>query len=161
MQEQSAAHQDITRLLAAIDQCLPPQVLTTLRPAASTESIAQIEQLLGVALPDGVRQLLAWHDGQEWNAALRDSDNRRLLSAGEIIEALKFFHDPEEEFLEPWGRYWLPFLTNDSGDYVVVDASPAGSGELIAYWHDWDDRSVEHKSMAAWAQGLIEELDRL
>jgi cell wall assembly regulator SMI1 len=60
--------------------------------------------------------------------------------------------------MEPGGRYWLPFLTNDSGDYVVIDASPQGSGELISYWHDWEDRSVEHKSMADWAAGLIEEL---
>lgn len=158
MHDQSATLHDITRLLAVIDTRLPAPVVATLRPPASAESIAQIEHLLGAALPSGLHQLLRWHDGQEWNAALRESDNRRLLSVGEIVDALKFFLDPEEEFLEPWGRYWLPFLTNDSGDYVVVDASPEGKAEVIAYWHDWEDRSVEYSSMVEWAAGLIDEL---
>ncbi|MCQ2999933.1 SMI1/KNR4 family protein [Pseudomonas syringae] len=152
--------QAFTECLATIEKLLPPDSLATLRPPASETSIQQIEQLLGAPLPLGLRQLLLWHDGQEWNAELRESDNRRLLAASEIMDALKFFLDPEEEFCEPWERYWVPFLTNDSGDYVVVDASPSGTGELIHYWHDWDDRSIAYPSLNEWAQGLKEELSQ-
>ncbi|MDO7896833.1 SMI1/KNR4 family protein [Pseudomonas citrulli] len=150
--------QRLHELLALIDQRVTPEVATTLRPPAAHADITRIEQILGAPLPSSLSQLLLWHDGQAWNAPLRESDNRRLLAASEIVEALEFFLDPDEEFLEPWGRYWVPFLTNDSGDYVVIDASPTGSGELLEYWHDWENRDVLHHSLVEWVVGFVEEL---
>lgn len=157
MHEQPETHR-IHELLTLVDLGVAPQVAATFRPPATHADITRIEQTLGAPLPPSLAQLLLWHDGQEWNAPLRDSDNRRLLAAHEIVEVMTFFLDPEEEFLEPWGRYWVPFLTNDSGDYVVVDASPTGSGELIAYWHDWENRDVEHSSLLEWVAEWVQEI---
>lgn len=147
-----------SELLTEIEQLLEPEIVTTLCPPASERDFLPLEQKLGAPLPMCLRQLLLWHDGQGWNSPLRESDNRRLLTVSEISDALDFFLDPEEDFCQPWGRYWVPFLTNDSGDYVVVDASPMSTGALIAYWHDWDNRPVVDESLPQWAAGLKEEL---
>jgi cell wall assembly regulator SMI1 len=157
MNQRQETQQSFDELLGAIDELSPSKVAATFQPPVDDQLIFRIEQLLGISMPDNLRKLLKWHNGQDWNAPLREGDNRRLLSAGEIIETLAFFQSPDEDFLGPWGRFWIPFLTNDAGDYVVVDASPGCNEKLINYWHDWEDRSIAYQSLSEWAAGLIYE----
>lgn len=111
----------------------------------------------GKALPSELETLLKWHNGQEWNSLLSKEDNRRLMTASEIINAWQFFNDPMSDFMEPWSTSWVPILTNDSGDYIVYETEGKNAGKLLAYWHDWENRSVQNESVLVWAQGLLKE----
>ena len=145
----------IHELFKEIDKLASAETAQAFMSPANGASVALIEQALQSSLPRELHALLAWHDGQEWNTALRPSDNRRLMSALEIVETIGFFLDPNEEFLEPWGRFWVPFLTNDSGDYIVIEPD---SGELLHYWHDSESRRVAYPSFLVWLEGLAAEL---
>ncbi|MEY4563013.1 MAG: hypothetical protein RLZZ618_2290 [Pseudomonadota bacterium] len=145
--------------LAELHAVLPPDVLKTLRPPATTEAIDRVKRLLApVALPADVKLLLQWHDGQEWNSTLSPDNNRRLLSAEEIAERIGFFSDPSEDFLKPWNPSWVPLLTNDSGDYLVYETAGENEGKLIQYWHDDLRRLIQHQDLTFWANELRCEL---
>lgn len=158
MRELPQDPRSFTDLLMEIDRQAPAAVAATFRPPADDAAIARIEQRLGHPMPQNLRQLLQWHDGQAWNSLLRESDNRRLLSVDEILETLSFFLDGKEDFMGPWEPHWTPVLTNDAGDYVVIDTPPTGDGALLAYWHDDENGGPEYPSLDAWAVGLVDEL---
>lgn len=146
-------------VLARLDTALPPQVCATLRPPARAEDLAALAALLpeGARLPADLQALLAWHDGQSWNAPLSTKNNRRLLSAGEIRSELAYFSDPRSDVMAPWSASWLPVLTNDAGDFVVLETVGPQAGFLRLYWHDDPSRSVAHPSLLKWAEALLGE----
>ena len=52
-----------------------------------------------------------------------------------------------------WRRGWIPFLSNGGGDHLCLDTDGEGGGkpgQLIAFWHDWEDRAVEWPTFDAW-----------
>jgi cell wall assembly regulator SMI1 len=68
------------------------------------------------------------------------------------------------DFEDPhwWKRDWIPFLANGSGDYLclALDAEDgANAGRLIAFWHDWEDRSVKYASIDDWLCALVQSME--
>ncbi|MEZ6035584.1 MAG: SMI1/KNR4 family protein [Planctomycetaceae bacterium] len=67
------------------------------------------------------------------------------------------FEDPKW-----WRRGWVPFLANGSGDHLCVDlaAEDGGNpGQLIAFWHDDEERDIEYPSLADWLRELVESME--
>lgn len=56
-----------------------------------------------------------------------------------------------------WRRGWVPFLSNGAGDHLCLDVDAEGGGspgQLVAFWHDWERRSIEHSSIESWLASL-------
>ncbi|QDT78549.1 SMI1 / KNR4 family protein [Gimesia maris] len=109
-------------------------------------------------LPDDLRTLFLWHNGQAVAQSLSSNDDRRLLSIRESLKEWNYFLNSNNEFLEPFKPNWLPILTNGRSDYLVYDLD---SGNLIAYWHDEIDRDIEFLSLIEWAKYIELDITRL
>ncbi|GAA6142605.1 SMI1/KNR4 family protein [Hydrogenophaga sp. 5NK40-0174] len=133
-----------------------PEVHASLQPSVTEERLQALESLLECqALPEDLAMLYRWHDGQGGGYSLNQNDNRSFLSVEEVLDAWDFLNDPEEDVKPPISPTWLPIFYNGAGDYLMYETAEADRGRLIAYWHDADDRSVEHESleslvMAVW-----------
>jgi hypothetical protein len=150
---------ELTRLLKNIESLMPENILKTFNPPATDEMLAGLEVLTvdGLTLTDDIRTLLRWRNGQKWNSPLSVNSNYRFLSAEEIAETLKFYNDPDEDFLRPWNASWFPVLTSDSSNYLVLETSGEDCGKLIRYWHDYEDRSVYCSGLVTFIRELVDE----
>ena len=137
--------------------------LLNLQPGASDEEFQLIENTLGVSLPEEMKSFYRMYNGQVWqyggNSFLR---NLTLSPTFEIIENWKCIQeefDPDDEVeldigeeIKPvlWHSKWIPIAENGGGDYFCIDTDPSESGvvgQVIYYWHDWGNRSVEAKNL--------------
>lgn len=136
-----------------------------LRPGATAESLSAFEQRFAIELPPAFRALYMWRDGQDSNEFASLQDNRMFSSLKDIADTKEMldgmigfdFDDPRW-----WRRGWVPFLSNGGGDHLCLDlaADDGGQpGQVIAFWHDWEDRSVEYSSFREWLAGLVESME--
>jgi cell wall assembly regulator SMI1 len=68
------------------------------------------------------------------------------------------------DFEDPrwWRGGWVPFLGNGGGDYLCLDvaAEDGGApGQLVAFWHDRENRPIEFESFEAWLRELAESME--
>ncbi|MEX3748347.1 SMI1/KNR4 family protein [Lysinibacillus xylanilyticus] len=143
-------------------------------PAAETE-IAKAEQKMGITFPNSFKELLLIHNGQrneypeqrfEYVGAI---GNYELLTIEEIVDTWetmkelldnKVFEDFDEvEALGPvkeeywWNPRWISIATNGTGDDICIDLDPAEGGtvgQVITFWHDWEERKVISRSLEEW-----------
>lgn len=146
-----------------------------LQQGAADKDFELVESTLGVRLPEEMKSLYSIHNGQVWNtggnAFVR---NLTLSPTFEIIENWKFLQeefDPDDELelenedeIKPllWNSKWIPIAENGGGDYVCIDTDPAESGtvgQILYFWHDWGDRSVEAKSLFEFIELCLAEED--
>jgi len=85
-----------------------------------------------------------------------------LDEVAEKKEMLDGMIDSEFDGTGWWRRGWVPFLANGGGDFLCVDVSAEDGGEpgqLVAFWHDWEDRSVKFPSFEAWVRELADSME--
>ncbi|MBD8033070.1 SMI1/KNR4 family protein [Solibacillus sp. Sa1YVA6] len=73
-----------------------------------------------------------------------------LLPTSEIINNWCFLQEEFDPELKPfkflWNSKWIPIANNGGGDYLCIDNNlyEAGAvGQVLYFWHDWEDRSIE------------------
>ncbi len=133
-----------------------------LLPGANDEEFQLIEKTLDVSLPEEMKSLYRMYNGQDWqhggNPFVR---NLTLSPTFEIMKNWKFIQeefDPEDleldigEEIKPvlWNSKWIPIAENGGGDYLCIDTDPSESGvvgQVLYFWHDWGNRSVEAKNL--------------
>lgn len=147
----------IEDILEKIEQGLKancPDVFASLRPPACPEMLRKFEQtcLAGGKMPEELRTLYQWHDGQDGYGSFNQNDNRTFLPVEQVIDAWAFLNDPMEDILEPIYREWIPISYNGAGDYLMYDLR---DGTLRDYWHDDESRSLDSDSLEAWLQGVL------
>jgi hypothetical protein len=62
-----------------------------------------------------------------------------------------------------WRRGWIPIATDEMGDFLCIDLDPmerGTGGQLIAFWHDDDERPVVAAGFLAWMRKAARELPR-
>ena len=146
----------LTPTLARLEDWLAanrPRYHQNLRPGATPAEINAI----GVNLPDDLRMLLAWHNGQgnEFAGALVQS--WMLMGTGQIHAAKNTLDagDPATG----WRPDWVPFLEDDAGNYVCVD--PSGPGASVReYWAGKAEHPVVAPSLRQWLETFVEGVDR-
>lgn len=154
-----------------------PIILKALNDSATEDEIAYAEKIMGLNFPKSFKELLRIHNGQsdEFTGVI---GNYYLLSLKEIIETWETmkellenneFEDFEEvnpvgpvkkEFW--WNPYWIPFVTNGSGDNICIDLDPDKEGtigQIITFWHDWEKRKVISNSLEEWFREIIQCLE--
>lgn len=134
-----------------------PETLKNLNPPATDASIAAVEQVVGLSLPDAYKQFLRIHDGEreELNALFGDSN--KLLSCDEIITQYQLdqhignmLYDPSMETVDFWQDRtrnqimfikggvkplrlhpkWIPLTVMNGDVFRYLDYDPAPSGVM-------------------------------
>jgi cell wall assembly regulator SMI1 len=138
-----------------------PDFLAILLPGVSDDALNTFEARFSLRLPDNFRQLYRWRNGQPPDCSANFDHNRMFTPLEEVADTKAMLDGMiGEEFDDPrwWRRTWVPFLSNGGGDHLCLDvlAEDGGSpGQLIAFWHDLERRSVEHPSIEAWLSSLV------
>ncbi|GAB1779210.1 hypothetical protein PMEGAS67_46870 [Priestia megaterium] len=144
--------------------------------AATKIEIAQAENIMGLKFPESFKDILLMHNGQK-SEGLGVIGNYDLLSLDEIVHSWRVmkelfdggeFEDFEE--VEPvgpvkgefwWNPLWIPIVVNTTGDYICIDLDPAEGGkvgQIITFWHDWEEREVVSDSLEKWFQQIVTHL---
>ena len=144
-----------------------------LNNGASIESITKLELHLGVILPDGLKSLLAVHNGQEESAELCLFRSDMLLSVQGIqlqCDNWIGLEDMNEEMAEdmlsdPKGcikplytnNKWIPITTDGCGNHIGIDLDPDENGivgQIITFGTDQDTKNVIAESIIEFINAL-------
>jgi cell wall assembly regulator SMI1 len=150
---------DLRALLERLEQWLAkhrPRFLASLRPAANEAELHQFEAQLGLPVPADLRTLLAWHNGQTDVPGGRFEENWLLMSTEAILAAKP---DLDAGAVgngkgSGWRPEWIPFLDDDSGDYLCLDTSQAGA-PVRAFWLGKEEHPVVAPSLTAWVKDFV------
>jgi cell wall assembly regulator SMI1 len=146
----------ITALLGRLERWLAQhreRYLRGLAPGASAARLEQLQTALGRPLPEDLRALLAWRNGQDDADAGRFVEGWFLMSADEIEAARKeLTSSPEAE--RTWRPEWIPFLEDDRGNYVFLDTSQPGV-PVREFWEKNREQPTVAPSLAAWLEEFV------
>ena len=154
----SAADQ-ITVLLARLDQWLNSErerFQQALLPGATAADCDALAAEMGRPLPEELRALLMWHNGQNPDVPGAFEQNWILMSTEEIADAKKELDDHPHE---GWRKNWLPFLDDDNGDYRCLDLDSPGC-PVLECWRGRADHPVVAPSLSAWLESFVTALER-
>jgi cell wall assembly regulator SMI1 len=155
-----------------------PEIVRTLLPPASDAAIKTVEQTIDATFPDEHRASLRIHEGQKRGApgivtgwrlsGLADSMRawKRMsdrLASGEIdVETDEGVRTRGPVKPVWWSARWIPVASDDAGNYLCVDLDPASdgtNGQVIHFYHDFDERCVMAESFGAWLRRFADDLD--
>jgi cell wall assembly regulator SMI1 len=124
-----------------------------LLPGASDDELDRAQAALGIPLPDDLRTLLRWHNGQGSEVNGHLENNWDLMSAGQIVTA-KGELDAGDPTQTGWQRAWIPFLQDDADDYLVLDTSQPGA-PVREFWQGKTEHPVVAPSLSAWLAQFV------
>lgn len=141
---------DLQTELSLLDKNLRekrPAYYAALQAPLTDEEIAALEKKYTVTLPEDLRELYKWKNGQ------RDSDENfvnnsifvpleDVLVAHEELTAMIGYDFEIENW---WNAQWLPVFENGGGSSICYDMGgvfTGKKGQLIEYWNDDNDRPV-------------------
>lgn len=155
----------IADVLARIDRLLAeqrPGYYAQLQPPAGAEQLAQAEHAYGFALPDSLKELYGWKNGQPATCfeSLSGMDSLMFVSLETALASYRMISDFDRRGEFPagwWRRSWVPLLANGGGDFVCVDAE---TDRLIWYFHDDAARpAFDSPTIAELLNELLDELE--
>lgn len=125
-----------------------PDYYAKLQDPLTLEEITQLESKYGKTLPDDVKELYLWKNGQTY-------DCYKALVNNSMFEPLENVLNNAEEstgmigydFLIEnwWNKDWLPIFSNGGGDNICYDMGGSftgNKGQLVEFWHADKDRAV-------------------
>jgi cell wall assembly regulator SMI1 len=154
--------------IARIDRWLAanrPDYYRHLQPGATADALDAFESRFSLRLPEPFRSLYRWRDGQEPACAASLQGNRMFSSLDEIAETkgmLDGMIGSDFEDAGWWRLGWVPFLANGGGDCLCLDVAAEGGGtpgQLVAFWHDWENRRVEFPGLETWLRHLADAME--
>jgi cell wall assembly regulator SMI1 len=142
-----------------------PDYYAQLQQGAEDRTLDLFEHRFELRLPREFRSLYKWRNGQRADCYACLLCNYMFSSLERITEAKGMLDGMiGKDFEEPewWRRSWVPFLDNGNGDHLCLDLAAEDGGEpgqIIIFWHDWEDRSDKYASMEAWLAGLVRSME--
>ena len=134
--------------------------LAGLQPPASDADLSALEAALKKPLPDALRTLLSWRNGQGEDVVGYFEDRWVLMRSAMIAEAKPGLDADAKE--TGWQPAWIPFLDDDQGDYLCLDTSQSPPlvrmfmlGELGEKQH-----AIVAPSLSAWLTTFVENLGK-
>ncbi len=119
-----------------------------LRPGATAAELKDLEKSLGQALPDELRRLLAWHNGQSDDVIGHFEQDWDLLSTEQIATALSNV---------PAGC--IPLGADDNGDFLCLDSREANPS-VKAFWSGKSEPEAVAPSLTAWLTDFVAAVER-
>lgn len=154
----ATAADTMTVLLARLDQwqsMYRERFEQALRPGATDADCDDLAAAVGRPLPEELRGLLMWHNGQNPDVPGTFEQNWMLMSTDEIAEAKK---ELDAQPHEGWHTSWLPFLDDDNGDYRCLDLGSPGS-PVLECWRGRADHPRIAPSLSAWLEAFVTALE--
>lgn len=129
-----------------------------LRPGASEFEMTNLEQHLGISLPDSVKQFLAIHDGQTGAGLIfgeqllpvsgirQQWDSWRSIDEQQMNEECADFmrSEPADVIRSMYcNRAWIPLTHDWGGNHIGLDFDPdklGNPGQVIAFGRDQDTK---------------------
>jgi cell wall assembly regulator SMI1 len=142
-------------LLSRLDQWLAQhrkRFHDNLQPGAPVAELNALGKSLGQPVPDGLRTLLGWHNGQGEEYVGYFENHWLLMSTG-MISAAK--QELDGGAVDGWKREWIPFLDDDGGDYLVLDAGKKEPPVLAFYLDKEEPAKVVAPSLEAWIKEFV------
>lgn len=145
-------------LIQALDEYLKskrPKLYAELQPGLSETEITRLELRLGYELHPEAKSLYAWKNGQALNSEEPLQFNFYWLPLDAAVERniqLGEEHSAEQIEKDWWNPKWLPLLDNTHGDHLCLDhcgVADGEAGQLVNFWGDWEDRSIEYPNLAS------------
>lgn len=133
-----------------------PRYARALAPGASAAELDGLQTALGKPLPDELRVLLAWHNGQSDDFVGFFEGNWALMSAAQIAAAKRQL---DADAAGGWQPVWLPFLAENSGGYLCLDTSQTPA-PVREFWPGNETHAVVAPSLAVWLDDFITAAER-
>ena len=132
-----------------------PAFLQQLNPAASSDELDSLQQILPCSIPGEFCDYLSWRDGQPIDSETL-YNNKRLMSLRRILSATEILNSctsagefPSDNW---WLNTWLPFAEDGGGNHIVLDCK---TGLVHEFWKSDADRPVVSDSFGHWLDGLL------
>ncbi len=164
---------EITEIWTRLEQWLVNNVLDQgFQEGATAQEIFDLEQHLGVTLPDDYKIFLSLCNGQVQPTRMSFYYGY-LLSVSEIkqqSDSWKSIVDDDGTFFGEtstpdlgiqnswWNPLWIPITQTGSGDHLCLDLAPATGGtvgQIIAIWHDDEYRQLVQPSFTEWLKQVL------
>lgn len=132
-----------------------PDFHAFLQPPLSAEAIAALEKRYGTRLPEDLKALYLWKNGQSDESFEALVNNCMFMPLEEALDTaadLTSMIGSDFEIAGWWNEKWIPFLHNGGGSYICYDAGGSFTGrkgQLVEYWNKDADRNVIAPSLDA------------
>jgi cell wall assembly regulator SMI1 len=126
-----------------------------LQPGASVDELHQLSNAIAKYLPAPLSELLSWHNGQGDDYVGYFVDHWLLMSAAKIAAAKGDLDNTACEY--GWKKDWVPFLDDDSGNFVILDLSQKVP-PVLAYWMGEHTTSLA-PSLEAWLADFVTDVE--
>lgn len=139
-----------------------PEVVASLRPPLTVEQIASLEDEYQIVLPDAVKTLYLWHDGQDQTSFTTFANNMTIQPLSKVLRTKAEFDGMigyDFELENWWHPAWLPLFHNGGGDYIVVDLVGIHTGkrnQLLTVYHDWEYRPIVAEDLQTFLDAVLE-----
>ncbi len=159
------AQATVSDLLATLDSQLAikrPELVSSLRPPLTAEQIADLEDKHHIILPDIIKTLYKWHDGQDPSDFKVFVNNMQFQPLTDVLETkaeLDGMIGYDFELKNWWHPAWLPVFQNGGGDYLVIDMAGIHTGnanQLLTVYHDRGTRPIVAKDLVTFLQAAID-----
>ena len=125
----------------------PNYYLHLKQPLNNTE-INELEKHYKTKLPDDLRALYKWKNGQNAQCFETFVNNSMFISLGDALETAREYTSmigSDFEIENWWTENWIPIFHNGGGDYICYDSGgifTGNPGQIIEFWHADNDRHV-------------------
>jgi cell wall assembly regulator SMI1 len=158
-----------------------PEALDKLHLGAPEEEIGATERLLGLTLPEEVKQFYRIHNGVDDVGLFPSSDPSDEMAFGPIpLEQVRPDWESWKRLVEIgqfadlsakpaagiradwWNCGWIPIASNGGGDFQCIDMAPTetgSSGQVISMWHENGRRELIAPSLSDYLRLIAEGLE--
>jgi cell wall assembly regulator SMI1 len=154
-----ASKPEVGNLLARLERWLTQhrkRYAEGLLPGASAADLQGLRQALGVPLPEELRTLLAWHNGQSDDFIGGFERDWNLMTAQQIA-ATKQELDAAPN--TGWQKAWVPFLGDGADNYLCLDTGQPGT-PVRHFRHRAQEHPVIAPSLTAWLEEFVCAVER-
>lgn len=137
-----------------------PEFYGSLRPPLEDNEIENLEKKYNVQLPDDLKMLYKWKNGQvdtDYSSFVNNSMfiplEEALNTSSELTSMIGFDFEIENW----WHAKWMPVFHNGGGDYICYDCGglfTGQEGQIIEFWHADNDRNVIAPTLEAFISRL-------
>lgn len=139
-----------------------PHYYQKLNNGLSENEIDQLEEQYDIELPQDIKELYQWKNGQEmlcFDAFVNNSMFTPLEQVLKTNKKLSQMIGNDFEIENWWNKNWLPIFHNGGGDYICYDIDGifnGQKGQILLFLHDSNIRTVLTYDLKTFIQKLNE-----
>lgn len=126
---------------------LRPELYSHLNASLTEKDIQRIEKQYDIQIPEDLRALYGWKNGQVsdcYDSFVNNSMLIPLEEALDIAQELTSMIGTDFEIKNWWNENWLPIFHNGDGDYICYDLKgifTGNKGQILEFWNRDNDRN--------------------